>query len=425
MKILFTTPVLEYPPSGGPTLRIANSIKGLNTIVELHVISRVNIKKMGGIKAEEFYKKYCYNFEYSLSAKKYIFNKIFTFRFKSRISLLNYFLNMLLRILAKNLKMIGGTIGDANFISNYAKKNKIDIIWFGYGNVSFELMKEVKKRLPKLKMVCDTDSVWSRFILRELETLNNVSRIKEIEESGRKKELEEKEWCKFMDVTTAVSDVDAEYYRCIAKDRRNIKLFSNVLDLNAYSIKQQPLKNFKKPCIYLAGTFWKGSPMEHAARWVINDVLPIIIKTIPNIHFYIVGTGSAKILADIKEPNITVTGKLDSVLPYLCNVNVALVPLKFESGTRFKILEAGACGIPIVSTTLGAEGIPVTDGYDILIADEADKFAESIVKLITDKELSNKLSKNCKNLIQNKYSVEALIEEAKEIIEYLNGFNND
>lgn len=419
MKILFTTPVLEFPPARGPALRIANSIKGLNRIAELHVISRVNIRTMGGIKAEEFYKQYCYNFEYSPSANKYFSKKIFTFRFKSRLSLLNIFLNFHLQMLSTILRMKEGTIGDANYISNYAIMNEIDIIWFGYGNISFELMKEVKKRLPTMKMVCDTDSVWSRYILRELETLNDVSRIKEIEESGRKKELEEKEWCRFMDVTTAVSEVDAEYYRSIAKDISNIKIFSNVLDLNAYSITQELPINFVKPCIYLAGTFWKGSPMEQAARWIIYDVLPIIIRTIPDIHFYIVGRGSTKILADINVPNITITGKLDSVLPYLCNADVVLVPLKYESGTRFKILEAGACGIPIVSTTLGAEGIPVTNGYDILIADEADKFAESITKIIADKELSNKLSTNCKGLIRENYSIDSLVEEANIIINYL------
>jgi glycosyltransferase involved in cell wall biosynthesis len=275
-----------------------------------------------------------------------------------------------------------------------------------------------------MKMICDTDSVWSRFILRELETLNDESRKNIIKENGRKKEIEEKEWSEFMDMTTAVSEVDAEYYKSIAKDSNRVKLFSNVLDLNEYLIKPKPPVNIKKPCMYLAGTFWRGSPMEQAARWVIHDVLPIIIKTIPGIHFYIVGIDSDKILADINDPNITVMGKLYSVLPYLCNADVSLVPLKYESGTRFKILEAGACGIPIVSTTLGAEGIPVTHGYDILIADEPEEFAESIVKIITDKQLSNKLSNNCKDLIQKNYSVNSLMDEANEIINYLT-VNND
>lgn len=96
-----------------------------------------------------------------------------------------------------------------------------------------------------------------------------------------------------------------------------------------------------------------------------------------------------------------------------------MVPLKYESGTRFKILEAGACGIPIVSTTLGAEGIPVTNGYDILIADESEIFAESIIRVVLDKKLSDKLSTNCKLLINKYYSINSLIGEANEIVNYL------
>jgi glycosyltransferase involved in cell wall biosynthesis len=117
--------------------------------------------------------------------------------------------------------------------------------------------------------------------------------------------------------------------------------------------------------------------------------------------------------------NWRITGKLESVLPYLCHVNVSLVPLRFESGTRFKILEAGACKIPVVSTTLGAEGIPVTNEYDILIADEPQEFAEAILKLIRDKALAEKISTNLHKLIQQKYSISSLVDEGKEIIDQI------
>lgn len=156
--------------------------------------------------------------------------------------------------------------------------------------------------------------------------------------------------------------------------------------------------------------------MDDAARWVINQVLPIIRRKIPNIHFYIIGSGSDTTLSDIQDPQITITGKLESVLPYLCHVNVALVPLRFESGTRFKILEAGACKIPIVSTTLGAEGIPVTHENDILIANEPDDFAAAILKLINDQELAQKISTNLNKLIQQYYSINSLVKEGQEII---------
>ena len=132
------------------------------------------------------------------------------------------------------------------------------------------------------------------------------------------------------------------------------------------------------------------------------------------------GNNSELSFGDKNSHNITVTGRLKSVLPYLCNTDVALVPLKFESGTRFKILEAGACNVALVSTALGAEGIPVFDGEHILIADEAEDFANSIVRLLDDKEFAKKIAINCHKLINDNFSIETLVVEAKQILEYLN-----
>jgi glycosyltransferase involved in cell wall biosynthesis len=124
-------------------------------------------------------------------------------------------------------------------------------------------------------------------------------------------------------------------------------------------------------------------------------------------------------LSDIDDPSITITGKVVSVLPYLCHANVAIVPLFFESGTRFKILEAGATGIPMVSTTLGAEGIPVINGKEILIADEPEEFAEAVIRIIENPDFAANLVNNCKALIEESYSVDALVNEANEILDFL------
>jgi polysaccharide biosynthesis protein PslH len=98
---------------------------------------------------------------------------------------------------------------------------------------------------------------------------------------------------------------------------------------------------------------------------------------------------------------------------------VALVPLKFESGTRFKILEAGACGVPIVSTTLGAEGLPVTDGKDILIADEPAPFADAILKVLKDRAGARALAERCREVVRKGFSVEFLRGQAESILEGL------
>ena len=195
-----------------------------------------------------------------------------------------------------------------------------------------------------------------------------------------------------------------------------------MIDMDSY-VQTPPPAGFKKPCMYLAGTFWPGSPMEDAARWMLDLVLPLLKQEFPGIHFYIAGRGSKKVLAGVRGEDVTVAGELPSVLPYLTNASVSVVPLRFESGTRFKILEAGACGIPVVSTTLGAEGLAMRHGYEILIADEPADFAASIVRLVRDKEFARGLARNAKRIVQNDYGIASLKEAAMKILAYLTGEN--
>ena len=107
------------------------------------------------------------------------------------------------------------------------------------------------------------------------------------------------------------------------------------------------------------------------------------------------------------------------MLPYLQNADISLTPLFFESGTRFKILEAGACRVPMVSTTLGAEGLPVEHERDLLLADSAINFADCIVKLLKSRDYADKLTRNCYQRVKEHFSIESLTNQASEIIDFL------
>lgn len=400
MRVLFTSPIMEHPATGGPQLRIENSIKALSKISQLDIINR---ESFATSVTNEFFQKYA--IEYHLlgnSAPRDFFGKLIFFATK----ITNRFYDI-------------RTVIHADYLIQHIDRRGIDILWFGFGNISYPLIKRIKYLRPELKVVCDTDSVWSRFVLRELPYAKGLRKFR-IRMSGRKKEIEEKAWVNLCEVTTAVSEIDAQFYRDIAKDKSKIHIFSNVIDVESYLLPSAPPRGFKTPSIYLAGSFGHyNSPMDTAARWMLEEVFPLVLKKHPNVHFYIVGRNSELGFGHMNGPNVTVTGRLESVLPYLCNTDIAVVPLKFESGTRFKILEAGACKVPLVSTTLGAEGIPVVDGEHILIADVPKNFADAILRLLEDKSLANNLAKNCQNLVKEKYSVKTLTLEAKIILEFL------
>lgn len=397
MKVLFTTPILEHPAAGGPQLRIENSIKALAGICDLSVVYRCRGALDLDHEAVAFFRSLCADFainEYStLSSNRYL----------------------------RKLQRLAGvdTIRDADDVLRHVERSGATIVWFGFGNISFPLIRRIRKLRPELRLVCDTDSVWSRFILREL-PYAGVLRRQRIRFSGWRKAREERSWVELCDITTAVSEIDAEYYRSISSRPATICAFSNVIDTASYGVTPPPPPAFKRPAIYLAGTFGHyHSPMDTAARWMIDEVLPIVRKSIPTLHFYIVGRNSEHRFGHLTDPGITVAGRLPSVLPYLCNSDISLVPLHFESGTRFKILEAAACGIPIVSTTLGAEGLPVRDQKHLLIADSPDDFAAAIIRILNDPILGTSLAANCRHLVESNFSVETLAREGRELLNKL------
>lgn len=396
MRVLFTTPILGHPATGGPQLRIENSIKALSSVCTLDVFYHAS--QFHGLTAEAIacYKSLCHEFVIS------------EFSGLSRA----WYVRKLQRALSLDVARA------ASIIVEHVDRFDIKTVWFGFGNISFPLMRHLARRRPDLRLVCDTDSVWSRFILRELPLATGWRRHK-IYLSGWAKKREERLWVDLCDITTAVSEVDAEYYRSIARQPNRIHVFSNVIDIASYRATPPPV-DLHLPAIYLAGTFGHyHSPMDMAARWVLEEVLPILWRSVPDLHFYLVGKNSDKRFGHISDTRVTVTGTLPSVLPYLCNIDIALVPLQFESGTRFKILEAGACGIPIVSTTLGAEGLPTNDGQHLLIADTPSDFASAIIRLLGDKALAASLAANCRELVERHYSIDSLAQQARAILRSL------
>ncbi len=401
--VLFTTPVLRHPPNNGPSLRIENSIKALSSVSELSVIARAAPDTAAGKAAQDFYKGYAQDFLWAPSAQSPLLKLPYMRAFSPFISVIQH----------------RAVIRDCKFIERYMRDHSIDVLWCGFGNISFDLIRQIKADQPHAKIVCDTDSVWSWFILRELPYEKSPLRRVEINRAGQKKEREESALVNLADATTAVSAIEADYYRSLAKDPARIKLFSNVIDIHNYAFEAQRAAKIQKPCICLTGSFWPRSPMHRATLWFVDEVMPIVRRTIPSAQVYVVGAGSKRTVKYVGVPHVTIVGDVPTVLPYLHAADVSVVPLAFESGTRFKILEAGACCVPVVSTTLGAEGLPITHEKDILIADSPVDFANSVIRVIQDRGFAAEMAQNLHDLVRARFSIDAAAREAREVLRFL------
>ena len=121
-------------------------------------------------------------------------------------------------------------------------------------------------------------------------------------------------------------------------------------------------------------------PNEDGMTWFVRDILPLIRRAEPEATLSIIGrspTPTVRRLAE--ERGVEVTGSVDDVRPHIAAGSVYVVPLRIGGGTRLKIFEAMGMGKAIVSTTIGAEGLPVTDGTDIVLADDPAAFANAVV----------------------------------------------
>jgi len=127
-------------------------------------------------------------------------------------------------------------------------------------------------------------------------------------------------------------------------------------------------------------------PNEDGVLYFAREVLPRIRRAVPGARLSIVGrepTPAVRRLAD-EDPSIEVTGRVDDIRPHVGRARVAVVPLRVGGGTRLKIYEAMAMGTPVVSTTVGAEGLPLTPGHDVALADDPESFADAVVRLVQD-----------------------------------------
>lgn len=219
-----------------------------------------------------------------------------------------------------------------------------------------------------------------------------------------------------------------EYRRMRAAERRYLSRADHVLTvsqtdkdffseyLNANNVSVIPTgvdTEFFKPgtsAVHENSLVFTGSmdwaPNEDGIIYFAENILPLIRAEVPEVTLSVVGRSpSAKIRQLAEEtPNINVTGRVDDIRPYVQSGAVYIVPLRIGSGTRLKIFEAMGMGKAIVSTTLGAEGLPVTHGVDVLLADEPEQFARETIRVLRDRSLQGQLGAAARKLVEENYS---------------------
>ncbi|GAI12931.1 unnamed protein product, partial [marine sediment metagenome] len=160
-------------------------------------------------------------------------------------------------------------------------------------------------------------------------------------------------------------------------------------------------------------------PNRDAVMHFIQDIWPYLKKALPGIKFYVIGRDpTPDILAAANgDRDIVVTGTVEDVRDYLGKAKVFVAPVRLGKGFRGKILEAMAMAIPVVTTSLGAEGIPAEDVNSIVIANDPKTFFDRVVRLFKDDELYERLSQNSRQLVEKRFSWEKGIDILEQVLE--------
>lgn len=263
-----------------------------------------------------------------------------------------------------------------------------------------------RKLWPKAKIIANSHNVESVLLKQnasyDKKTAGNLKKVKDYEV----KILSQ------LDLVWTCSENDLIKYRQIGVNPKKLSVLPNGVDLknNPFCVKRKLLK---KPTILFIGTLCY-EPNIQGIQWFYDFVWPLIKSRVPDVQLHLVGLSpTEKILnlADL-DNSVSIFPNVPDVKPFLSSSHVGICPLLSGSGTRLKILEAFGAGLPMVSTSIGAEGIWAEDSTHILIADGAIKFAHGVLRLLANSEESNRIRVNARKLAEEKYDWEIIVKTA-------------
>jgi len=285
-----------------------------------------------------------------------------------------------------------------------------DLVIVSRAHIAIKYISVIKKCCPNAKVVFDTVDLQYLRLLRQAEIEHNAN-LRDEAEKRKKIELNLSNIC---DATWVVSPVEKELLR---KEDSTIRvdIVSDIQD----TCGQKTSFSDRKNILFIGGFIHQ--PNVDAIHWFVHEIFPLIKNQIPDVRLFVIGSDPP---ADIRSPtddSIVVTGFVEQVEPYLEQSRIFIAPVRYGAGVKGKINKSMCYGLPVVTTTIGAEGMYLVDRKNALINDDPKGFADNCVELYQNEELWTELSKNSLANINNHFSYQYWKDEIERLLGEISG----
>lgn len=284
-------------------------------------------------------------------------------------------------------------------------KKKFDLV-----QIEFSMLWQYASLFPAIPVVLDAHNIEYKNV-REIGNgvRNGLKRSLYRLEEKRLQMVEETAW-RECDLCFAVSEKEQKEIAAGAGDSARTVIAANGVDTERFTFQRRAPAG--KKILFLGGMDY--SPNLDAARYFLRDIFPIILRDEPSARLLLVGRELGRLREAALLPQVECHESVPEVLPWFYQADLIAVPLRQGAGTRIKVLEAMAAGLPVVATSKGCEGIPARAGEHLLVADNADDFARAVQRVLSEARLGETLATNARKLVETSYSWQSVVQKMEQ-----------
>jgi len=258
--------------------------------------------------------------------------------------------------------------------------------------------RRIRQIAPRTRLILDWHNIESEILARFAENDRNPLRAAYARRTSLLSRNVENELLRLCHAHTVCSEREREVLLARVPEAR-VEVVGNGVDCDFFAEASPQAE--RRDVLFMGRMDYHAN--IDAALYFVSNAWPMVRQRRPELRLVIVGAQPPQEILALREQGITVTGTVDDVRPFYRSALVSVVPLRVGGGTRLKVLEAMAAGTPVISTTLGAEGLAIMSGKDLLIADTPEDMTDAIASLQAESPLWHQLAEHGRRLVREKY----------------------